>query len=264
VERQVVARRVRPLTEFTTMRCIGLLGGMSWASTVEYYGLINRGVAARTGGRHAAKLLMHSVDFAEVAELQHADAWDDAAALLAEAASGLQRRGADAIVICTNTMHRVAPAIEAALGVPLLHIVDPTGRALQAAGVRRAALLGSRYTMEQPFWRDRLAEQFGVEVCVPGEADREIVHRVIHEELYNDEFVPRSRAAYMAVIERMAKDGAEAVIIGCTETGLLIRQVDVTVPLFDTTVLHADAAVAFALGDVGARPEGRPVSSSAG
>lgn len=229
------------------MRYIGLLGGMRWVSTVEYYGLINRRISARMGGRHAAKILMHSVDFAELAGLQCAEAWDDAAAVLADAAVALERGGAEAIVLCTNTMHRVAPAIETALGVPLLHIVDPTGRALQAAGVRRAALLGTRYMMEEPFWRDRLADRFGIELCVPGAADRRLIHRVISDELCHDEYSERARAASVSIIERMAREGAEAVILGCTEVGLLVRQSDVSLPLFDTTTLHAEAAVVFAL-----------------
>ncbi|HEX6534707.1 MAG TPA: amino acid racemase [Gemmatimonadaceae bacterium] len=230
------------------MRYIGLLGGTSWASTVEYYGLINRRIAARMGGRHAAKILLHSVDVAEIDGLRCAEAWEDAAAILADAAVGLERGGAEAIVLCANTMHRVAPAIETALGVPLLHIVDPAGHALQAAGIRRAALLGTRYTMEEPFWRDRLADGFGVELRVPGAADRQLIHRVIHDELCHDECYERSRAACVSIIEQMAREGAEAVILGCTEIGILIRQSDVTLPLFDTTTLHAEAAASFALG----------------
>ena len=238
-----------PQTSIRTVRCIGLLGGTNWVSMVEYYGLIDRGVAARTGDRHAAKFLMHNVDSAGIAKLEREKDWDAAATLLTEVATGLERAGADAIILCQSTMHHVAPAIEAALGVPLLHIVDPVGQALQAAGVRRAGLLGSRYTMEQSFWRDRLALRFGVELSVPDEADRELVNRVMNEELWREEFYASSRAAYIAVIERMAERGAEAVLLGDTDIGLLIHQADVALPLLDTTVLHAAAAVSFALDE---------------
>lgn len=229
------------------MRAIGLLGGMSWESTAEYYRLLNRGVAERLGGLHSARLLLHSVDFAEVADMQRAGDWDAAGTLLGEAAAGLERVGADAIVLATNTMHQVAPAIERAIGVPFIHIVDPTGSALASNGVRRAGLLGTRYTMELPFWRERLARTFGIALDVPSDADRELVHRVIYEELCRGRIDPLSREAYVGVVDRLASAGAEAVIFGCTEIGLLLRPDDVRLPAYDTTALHVEAAVRFAL-----------------
>jgi aspartate racemase len=230
------------------MRYIGLLGGMSWESTAEYYRLLNRGVAERAGGLHSAPLILHSVDFAEIAELQRAGDWATAGSRLAKAAHGLEEVGAQALVLCTNTMHHVATTIEAAVSIPLLHIVDPTGGALRAAGAHRVGLLGTRFTMELPFWRDRLQERFGVELLVPEPADRAEVHRIIYEELCRGRVLDASRAAYVAVIERLAAAGAEAVILGCTEIGLLVKPKDSPLPVFDTTVLHAEAAVEFCVG----------------
>lgn len=233
------------------MRTLGILGGMSWESTAEYYRLINRGVAERLGGLHSARLAMHSVDFADVAALQRAGDWRSAGALLGDAARRLERIGATAIVLATNTMHQVAGDIEAAVSVPLIHIVDPTGEALAQRGVRRAGLLGTRYTMELPFWRERLRERYGIDLVVPGEADRALVHRVIFDELCVGRIDAGSRAQYVAVTERLREDGAEAVIFGCTEIGLLLRPEHVSLPAFDTTALHAAAAVSFSLGDTG-------------
>src|SRR5690349_7976126 len=230
------------------MRTLGLIGGMSWESTAEYYRLLNRAVAERRGGLHSAPLLVHSVDFAPVAAMQAAGDWAGAGAALARAAAGLERAGAEALVLCTNTMHHVAPAIERAIAVPLLHVVDVTGAALRAAGVRRAGLLGTRYTMELPFWRDRLAERAGVDLVVPDAEDRALVHRVIYEELVRGRVEPRSRAAYVDVIRRLGDAGAEAVVLGCTEIGLLVGAADSPLPAFDTTALHAAAAAEFILG----------------
>jgi aspartate racemase len=230
------------------MRYLGLLGGMSWESTAEYYRLVNRAVAERLGGLHSAPLLVHSVDFAPVAAMQAADDWAGAGAVLARAAAGLERAGAEAIVLCTNTMHHVAPAIEAAVAVPLLHVVDVTGTALRTAGVRRAGLLGTRYTMELPFWRERLAERAGIDLVVPEDGDRALVHRVIYEELVRGRVEPGSRVAYVEVIRRLGDAGAEAVVLGCTEIGLLIGAADSSLPVFDTTALHAAAAADFILG----------------
>ena len=232
------------------MRTLGLLGGMSWESTAEYYRLINRGVADQLGGLHSARLVMHSVDFAEIAELQQAGDWSAAGAMLGNASAGLERAGAEAIVLATNTMHHVAGDIERAVGIPLIHIVDPTGQALARGGVKRAGLLGTRYTMELPFWAERLRDRHGVELVVPGERERALVHRVIFEELCRGRIEPSSRASYVAVTEQMRAAGAEAVIFGCTEIGLLLRPEDVALPAFDTTVLHAEAAVEFSLADV--------------
>jgi aspartate racemase len=222
---------------------------MSWESTAEYYRLLNRGVADRLGGLHSARILMHSVDFAEVAAMQQAGDWAGAGALLGEAARGLQRIGASAIVLATNTMHQVAGEIERAISVPLLHIVDPTGEAMSRHGVRRAGLLGTRYTMELPFWTQRLRERYGIDLVVPDEFDRALVHRVIFDELCRGRIDETSRAQYVGITERLHEKGAEAVMFGWTEIGLLIKPDDVAIPAFDTTALHAAAAVSFALSD---------------
>jgi len=247
-----------------TMRYLGLLGGMSWESTAGYYRLLNRAVAEQCGGFHSAPLLLHSFDFAEIAALQAAGEWDRAGAVLGRAAAGLEQAGAEAIVLTANTMHHVASAIEAAISVPLLHIVDPTGAALRAAGVRRTGFLGTRYTMELPFWRERVAERFGVELVVPAAEDRAVVHRVIYEELVRGRIEPRSRAAYADVIARLADRGAEAVVLGCTEITLLIGAADSPLPVFDTARLHAEAAVAFCLGGHDAPAAGDRARATAG
>ena len=233
------------------MRTLGILGGMSWESTAEYYRLINRGIAERLGGLHSARLLMHSVDFADVAALQRAGDWRGAGALLGDAARRLESIGATAIVLATNTMHQVAGDIEAAIRVPLLHIVDPTGEALARHGVRRAGLVGTRYTMELPFWRERLHDRYGIELVVPNESDRALVHRVIFDELCLGRIDDDSRTQYVAVTERLRDVGAEAVIFGCTEIGLLLKPEHVSLRAFDTTALHAAAAVSFSLGELG-------------
>ena len=232
------------------VRALGLLGGMSWESTAEYYRLINQGVAARLGGLHSAHLLIHSVDFDDVAALQRAGDWWAAGAMLGDAARGLERIGASAIVLATNTMHEVATDIESAIDIPLIHIVDPTGEALARHGIRRAGLLGTRYTMELPFWRERMRERYSIDIVVPDEVDRALVHRVIFDELCQGRINASSRAQYVRVTERLRAAGADAVIFGCTEIGLLLRPDDVALPVFDTTVLHAEAAVAFSLAEV--------------
>ncbi|WP_186236971.1 aspartate/glutamate racemase family protein [Burkholderia gladioli] len=228
------------------MKTIGLIGGMSWESSAEYYRMINRASKARHGGHHNAKSVMVTVDFAEIEALQRAHDWDALGARMADAARQLQSAGADVVVLTTNTMHRVADAIERALTLPFLHIADPTGAALRAAGVERVALLGTRYTMELPFYAARLAERFGIEVLTPDTEDRDTVHRVIYEELCHGLIEPASRAAYAAIIGRLAARGAQAVILGCTEITLLIGERDSPLPVFDTTALHAQAAVDFA------------------
>lgn len=228
------------------VRCIGLLGGMSWESSVLYERLINEGVRARLGGVHSADLIVRSYDFAVIEALQATDDWDGAGALLAADARRLQDAGAELIVLCTNTMHRVAPAIEASITVPLLHLADATAAAIRAAGLRRVALLGTRYTMEHAFYRDRLAAQ-SIEALVPDEPDRTTVHDVIYRELVRGVVSPASKDAYLGVIERLLARGAEGVIAGCTEIELLVGPEDVTVPYFPTTRLHAEAAVAAAL-----------------
>ncbi|HJU90767.1 MAG TPA: aspartate/glutamate racemase family protein [Gemmatimonadaceae bacterium] len=232
------------------MRSLGLLGGMSWESTAEYYRLLNQGVAARLGGLHSAKLLIHSVDFAEIARLQQTEQWDRAGLQLSAAAAVLERAGAEAIVLCTNTMHNVARTIERGLTIPLLHIVDPTGSAMQRAGVRRAGLLGTRYTMELPFWRERLTQRFGIDLLVPDEQARADVHRIIYDELCRGQVTDASRARYVEIINELNEAGADAVILGCTEIGLLIGEDDSPLPTFDTTRLHVCAALDFTLASM--------------
>ncbi|MGN5114096.1 aspartate/glutamate racemase family protein [Aeromonas jandaei] len=229
------------------MKCIGLLGGMSWESTVSYYQALNRGVRAKLGGLHSARVLLNSVDFAEIERLQHAGDWPATARLLAAEARKLQDGGADFLLIGTNTMHKVAPEIEAAIDIPLLHIADATARRLQADGIQRVGLLGTRFTMEQDFYKGRLQTHFGLEVLVPAEAERERVHRIIYDELCLGEIRDASRAEYLAIIAGLAAAGAEAVILGCTEIALLVGEEQAAVPLYDTTAIHAEAAVTLAL-----------------
>lgn len=233
------------------MRTIGLIGGMSWESSAEYYRLINEAVKQRLGGLHSARSLLLSVDFAEIEAMQSGGRWNEAGGLLADAARQLERAGADCVVLCTNTMHKVADAITSATALPFLHIADATAAAIHAAGLRRVGLLGTRFTMEQDFYRGRLAEQHGLEVLVPEVTDRAVVNRVIYEELCLGMISAEARAQYRAIIERLIGQGAEGVILGCTEITLLVSQADSAVPLFDTTRLHAGAAVDFALAGHG-------------
>jgi len=228
------------------MRTLGLLGGMSWESTVPYYRRINECVRERLGGLHSARLVLYSVDFAEVEALQHRGEWDAAGRLLGDAAQALQRAGADGLVICTNTMHRVLAQIEPVLDIPVLHIADATAARIRTAGLARVGLLGTRFTMEQAFYRGRL-ERHGLEVLVPPAAQRETVHRVIYDELCQGRCLAESRAAFRAVIADLAAGGAQAVILGCTEIGLLVGAADSPVPLFDTTAIHAEHAAEWAL-----------------
>lgn len=230
------------------MKTIGLIGGMSWESTLEYYRLINQGVKGRLGGLHSARILMESLNFAEIAPLQHTGRWADTGEMLAASARRLEGAGADLLLLCTNTMHKGAGQITEAVTVPLLHIVDPTGAAVQEREIRRVGLLGTRFTMEDPFFRERLAERFGLEAVVPHEQDRQTVHRIIYEELVQGQIRAESRAAYRAVMARLVERGAGGIILGCTEIGLLVGPDDASVPLFDTTRLHAEAAVAAAIG----------------
>jgi aspartate racemase len=226
------------------MRMLGVLGGMSWESTAVYYRLLNQGVAQRLGGLHSACLALHSVDFAPLAAQQAAGDWAGAAAVLGQAALGLRQAGAQALVLATNTMHKVADAIEAASGLPLLHIADATGAALRGAGMQRAALLGTRFTMEDDaIVRARLQQRFALDIVVPAADERTLMHRVIYEELCRGVVSAASRAAVVALIERQREEGAQAVILGCTEIGLLIDAGCSPLPVFDTTVLHAAAAV---------------------
>ncbi|MBD9460079.1 aspartate/glutamate racemase family protein [Pseudomonas sp. PDM05] len=230
------------------MRTIGLIGGMSWESSAEYYRLINQQVREQLGPLRSAPLLMYSVDFGPVAQAQHAGRWDDAALILEEAARRLQAGGADCVVLCTNTMHLVAPRIEAAVSIPFLHIADAAGLAAVAAGTLTVGLLGTAFTMEQDFLKSRLADH-GLSVLVPDADERQAVHRIIYEELCVGVISEASRQVYQRVIESLAARGAQAIILGCTEIGLLIKPQHSKLPLLDTTELHAQAAVAFALQD---------------
>ena len=229
------------------MKTIGLIGGMSWESTVPYYRRINELVRQRLGGLHSARLVLFSVDFQDIERLQHAGRWAEAGECLALAARALEAAGAEFLVLCTNTMHKVAPAIEEAVAIPLLHIADPTAAAVKQAGLRTVGLLGTRFTMEEAFYRGRLETQHGIRVLVPEEEDRDLVHRVIYDELCRGVVVEPSRAAYREVIQRLVARGAEGVILGCTEIGLLVSAPDSPVPIFDTTDIHAASAVEFAL-----------------
>lgn len=229
------------------MKTIGLIGGMSWESTIPYYRSINETVRDLRGGLHSAKIAMVSVDFDEIERLQRLGDWDTAGSLLADCGRRLALAGADFLVLCTNTMHKVAPAIEAAAGIPLLHIADPTAAAIRAAGLQTVGLLGTRFTMEQDFYRARLERQHGLRVVVPVEAGREMVHRVIYEELCQGRVLDASREGYRAVMQQLVDAGAEAIVFGCTEIGLLVRPADSPVPVFDTTALHARKAAEFAL-----------------
>jgi len=229
------------------MQTIGLIGGMSWESTVPYYKIINETVKARLGGLHSAKLVMHSVDFHEIELLQHLGDWVGAGRAMAVAARSMEAAGADFLVLCTNTMHRVAGAIEQAVAIPLLHIADPTAAAVQARGLSRVGLLGTRFTMEQDFYRGRLQDRYGLEVIVPDAADRAIVHRVIYEELCLGKVLDASRLEYLRIIQRLVAAGAEGVILGCTEIGLLIDPDQAEMPMFDTTRIHAVSSAEKAL-----------------
>ncbi len=227
------------------MKILGLIGGMSWESTAEYYRIINEAVRAALGPLHSARCLLFSVDFAEIEHMQRENRWDEAGEVLADAARRLERGGAGLIVLCTNTMHKLAPQIEAASGVRLLHIADATARNVSAAGIRRIGLLGTRYTMEEGFYKDRLEQSFGLEVLIPPPEERRMIHRVIFEELVLGELRAESRAAYRRSIHALAARGAQGIILGCTEIGLLVSQEDSPVTLFDTTRIHAEAAAAW-------------------
>jgi aspartate racemase len=226
---------------------IGLIGGMSWESSAEYYRIINRAVRDRLGGVHSARILMWSVDFGEIEHLQHQGDWDELTLRMIDAATRLERGGADFVLLCTNTMHRMADDIAAAIRIPLLHIADPTAKKIKAAGFRKVGLLGTAFTMEQDFYRGRLEKLFGLEVLVPDIDDRRVVHDIIYKELVAGEVRPESRMAYRGIIARLVARGAQAIILGCTEIMLVVSEADSPVPLFDTTTLHALAAVDRAL-----------------
>lgn len=233
------------------MRTLGLVGGMSWESTASYYAWINRFVAAQLGGLHSARLVLSSVDFAQVEAMQEGGRWDEAAGVLADAARRLTAAGAEILVLCTNTMHVVMPQLRSAVSTPWVHIADATADAVRAAGVRRVGLLGTRYTMDGDFYRGRLADRHGLEVLVPGRADRVLVNEVIYDELCRGRVEVSSRDAFRRIIGELAGCGAQGVILGCTEIGLLLTEADTALPLFDTARIHAERAAAVALGLAG-------------
>jgi aspartate racemase len=228
--------------EHDAMKLLGVLGGMSWTSTAEYYRLLNHGVAERLGGLHSARLLVHSVDFEPVAAMQHDGNWDGTTAVLVEAARGLERAGAQGLILATNTMHKVADDLQAATHIPLLHIADATAARIRADGLHTVGLLATAFTMEQDFYIGRLRDQ-GLDVITPDDAERADVHRIIYDELCQDVVLDSSRDRYREVMEHLAQRGAEGIILGCTEIGLLVEPDDASVPLYDTTAIHAEQAI---------------------
>ena len=228
------------------MKTIGLLGGMSWESTASYYKNINEGVKAQLGGLHSAKICLYSVNFAEIEKLQHQGRWEDTAVILSNAAKSIEAGGADFILVCTNTMHKVAEKIEQSLSIPLVHIADATAEQLVADGIKRVGLLGTQFTMEQGFYKNRISDKYGIEVIVPNSEDQSAVHNIIYSELCLGNIQETSRERYIQVIEKLHNQGAEAVILGCTEISLLVQQQHTNVPLYDTTLIHASKAVQLA------------------
>lgn len=229
------------------MKTIGLLGGMSWGSTELYYRWINEGVKEKLGGLHSARIAMVSVDFQEIEELQHSGEWEQAGEVLSKAARRIEAAGADFLVLCTNTMHKVVPQIERAINIPILHLADATARRIKERGMKTVGLLGSNFTMEEDFYKGRLIEEHGLTVIIPSAADRQIVHRIIYEELCLGIVKPESREEYLRILNRMREEGAEGVIEGCTEIVMLVQQKHTDIPLFDTTAIHAQEAVSVAL-----------------
>lgn len=235
------------MTYEVNMKTIGMIGGMSWESSLEYYRIINQTVKARLGGLHSAKSLLFSFDFAEIEALQMAGDWPTATALMVQAAQQLEKGGADFVIICTNTMHKMAEAVQAAIGIPLLHIADATAAAVQAQGLQKIGLLGTNFTMEEDFYKGRLVDKFDLDVIIPDRPERQLVHDIIYDELCLGITKTDSRAHYRQIMADLAANGAEGIILGCTEIGLLVNQDDSPVPLFDTTLIHAATAVAYAL-----------------
>jgi aspartate racemase len=229
------------------MKTIGLIGGMSWESSIEYYRLINETVREKLGGLHSAKNIMYSVDFAEIETLQHRGQWAEATEKMIDAARRVEQGGADFVIICTNTMHKMADDVQQAIDIPLLHIADATARKIKADGLQKIGLLGTRFTMEEDFYKGRLVDKHGLEVMIPNERQRELVHRVIYDELCLGRVVASSKEQYLEIMEQFVVRGAEGIILGCTEIGLLVSQKDSRLPLFDTTHIHAVAAVEYAL-----------------
>ncbi|MBN2115606.1 MAG: aspartate/glutamate racemase family protein [Anaerolineales bacterium] len=229
------------------MKTIGLIGGMSWESSVEYYRILNETTKAKLGGLHSAKCIIYSVDFAEVEALQRQDRWEEAARLMIAAGQSLESAGADFVVLCTNTMHKLADEIQSSIHIPLLHIADATAQKIKAAGLRKIGLLGTRFTMEHDFYKGRLIDRHGLEVITPDSPDREVVHRIIYDELVLGLVKQESRQQYIQIMEKLVQSGAEGIILGCTEIELLVHDGDSRVPLFPTTRIHAIAAVEYAL-----------------
>ncbi|WP_445778045.1 aspartate/glutamate racemase family protein [Shewanella sp.] len=229
------------------MKTIGMIGGMSWESTLSYYQAINQGVKAALGGLHSAKVCLYSVDFAEIEALQHQGRWDVTANILADAALAVEAGGADFVLICTNTMHKVADEIQARISIPILHIADATANALLADGITKVGLLGTRFTMEQDFYKRKISDNYPIEVIVPSADDQTQIHDVIYQELCLGKINPKSREAYLIIIDKLFAQGAQAVILGCTEIALLVQQQHTQVPLYDTTQIHANSAVSLAL-----------------
>jgi len=229
------------------MKTIGLLGGMSWESTASYYKALNEGVKSRLGGLNSAKVVLFSVNFDKIEKLQHQGKWDETAVLLSDAAKSVEKAGADFLMICTNTMHKVVPEIESRISIPVLHIADATANVLQADGIEKVGLLGTRFTMEQDFYKGRLTDKFGMDVVVPSSEDQETVHTIIYDELCKGVIKEGSKQQYLAIIDKLYAEGAQAVILGCTEIALLVNQQDTQVPLYDTTEIHAKQGVEYAL-----------------
>ena len=229
------------------MKTIGLLGGMSWESTALYYKLINEEIKKQLGGLHSAKVVIYSVDFDEIEKLQHLGAWDETAKILGQAAKNIQNASADFLVICTNTMHKVAPLIQTHIDIPILHIADATGKKLQNENIKKVGLLGTAFTMKQDFYKERINKNFDIEVLIPSEEDMSIVHKIIYEELCLGMIKEDSKKEYLRIIDDLASQGAQGVILGCTEIGMLVNQADTQVKLYDTTLIHSLEAVAEAL-----------------
>lgn len=229
------------------MKTIGLLGGMSWESTASYYKALNEGVKERLGGLNSAKVVLFSVNFDEIEKLQHQGKWDETAVLLSQAAESVEKAGADFLMICTNTMHKVVPEIESRISIPVLHIADATANVLQADGIEKVGLLGTRFTMEQDFYKGRLTDKFGMNVVVPSSEDQDTVHTIIYDELCKGVIKESSKQQYLTIIDKLYAEGAQAVILGCTEIALLVNQQDTQVPLYDTTEIHANQGVEYAL-----------------
>ena len=229
------------------MKTIGMIGGMSWESSIEYYRIINQTTREILGGLHSAQSIMYSVEFAEIEELQHQNRWQETSQILIGAAQNLEKAGADFIIICTNTMHKVYDDVQNNIQIPMLHIADATAKEIQARGITKIGLLGTRFTMEEDFYKGRLTEKYGLKVIIPSPAEMEEVHRVIYEELCAGKILESSKEKYSDIITGLVNEGVEGIILGCTEIGLLIKSQDSPVPLFDTTEIHANAAVRFAL-----------------